>query len=81
MVRSDLKGKGLGFQLMNEILSHARKRGLNKVFGDVLRENGPMLHLAQDLGFKVTAGSDDPTVMRVVLDLAATPAPTVTASL
>ncbi|MCG5237750.1 bifunctional acetate--CoA ligase family protein/GNAT family N-acetyltransferase [Xanthobacter oligotrophicus] len=74
MVRSDMKGKGLGYQLMTEILAHARKRGLNTVFGDVLRENGPMLHLAEDLGFKVTAGSDDPTVMRVVLDLSATPA-------
>ncbi|MFG1345089.1 bifunctional acetate--CoA ligase family protein/GNAT family N-acetyltransferase [Xanthobacter autotrophicus DSM 431] len=71
MVRSDMKGKGLGYRLMTEILTHARKRGLSKVFGDVLRENGPMLHLAEDLGFKVGPSSDDPTVMRVVLDLAA----------
>ncbi|MFS8036196.1 GNAT family N-acetyltransferase [Xanthobacter sp. AM11] len=69
MVRSDMKGKGLGFRLMSEILSHARKRGLSRVFGDVLRENGPMLHLAEDLGFKVGPSADDHSVMRVVLDL------------
>lgn len=69
MVRSDFKGKGLGFQLMSEILAHARKRGLRQVFGDVMRENGPMLRLAEDLGFKVTPGSEDPSVMRVVLNL------------
>ncbi|WP_296583864.1 bifunctional acetate--CoA ligase family protein/GNAT family N-acetyltransferase [Xanthobacter sp.] len=69
MVRSDFKGKGLGFQLMSEILAHARKRGLRQVFGDVMRENGPMLRLAEDLGFKATPGSDDPSVMRVVLNL------------
>lgn len=70
MVRSDMKGKGLGFRLMSAILAHARKRGLSQVFGDVLRENGPMLRLAEDLGFKLALSADDPSVMRVVLDLA-----------
>ncbi|OYX04943.1 MAG: hypothetical protein B7Z15_17255 [Rhizobiales bacterium 32-66-8] len=68
MVRSDIKGKGLGYQLMTEILAYARKRGLKHVFGDVLRENRPMLHMAEDLGFKIHAG-EDPTVMRVELVL------------
>ncbi|OYX84140.1 MAG: hypothetical protein B7Y75_04745 [Azorhizobium sp. 35-67-5] len=60
---------------MNEILDYARHRGLKRIFGDVLRENMPMLHLAQDLGFKVRPGYDDPTVVRVDLDLAAASAP------
>lgn len=67
MVRSDSKGKGLGFQLMTRILDHGRQKGLRRIFGDVLRENLPMLHMAEDLGFKITAGSDDPTVVRVNL--------------
>ncbi|WP_029006655.1 bifunctional acetate--CoA ligase family protein/GNAT family N-acetyltransferase [Azorhizobium doebereinerae] len=71
MVRSDMKGRGLGYRLMNEILDYAQERGLARIFGDVLRENLPMLHLAQDLGFKVSPGSDDPTLVRVDLDLAA----------
>ncbi len=55
---------------MNEILDYAQERGLARIFGDVLRENLPMLHLAQDLGFKVRPGGDDPTVVRVDLNLA-----------
>ncbi|GGF79526.1 GCN5 family N-acetyltransferase [Azorhizobium oxalatiphilum] len=70
MVRSDMKGRGLGFRLMTEILDYGRSRGLKRIFGDVLRENLPMLHLAQDLGFTVRPGSDDPTLARVDLDLA-----------
>ncbi len=69
MVRSDMKGRGLGYRLMTEILDHAKKRGLRKVFGDVLRENGPMLRMAEELGFHVRASSDDPAVMRVSIDL------------
>ena len=69
MVRSDMKGKGLGYRLMTEILDHARARGLKRVFGDVMRENGPMLHMAEDLGFKVAPSSEDPSVMRVVITL------------
>ena len=69
MVRSDMKGKGLGYRLMNEILDYARSRGTKKVYGDVMRENGPMLHMAEDLGFRRIAGSEDPSVARVVIDL------------
>lgn len=70
MVRSDMKGRGLGYRLMNEILDHAQQRGLKRVFGDVMRENGPMLHMAEDLGFRIFPGEDGPTVMKVVIDLA-----------
>ncbi|TCT06903.1 bifunctional acetate--CoA ligase family protein/GNAT family N-acetyltransferase [Aquabacter spiritensis] len=69
MVRSDQKGRGLGYGLMTEILAYARGQGLKRVFGDVLRENQPMLRVAEDLGFTVRAGSDDPTLVRVDLDL------------
>jgi acetyltransferase len=70
MVRSDMKGRGLGYRLMTEILDHARKRGLKRVFGDVMRENLPMLHMAEDLGFRMRPGSEDPSIMRVAIDLA-----------
>lgn len=69
MVRSDQKGRGLGYGLMSEILGYARQQGLKRIFGDVLRENQPMLRVAEDIGFTVRAGSDDPTMVRVELDL------------
>lgn len=68
-VRSDLKGRGLGWRLMTEILDYARARGVRQVHGDVLRENSTMLNMAAELGFGV-APSPDPTVVRVEIDLA-----------
>jgi acetyltransferase len=69
MVRSDLKGQGLGYQLMTDILDYARSRGIKRVYGDVLRENRTMLAMADDLGFKISPDIHDPQVMRVDCDL------------
>jgi acetyltransferase len=52
MVRSDMKGHGLGFQLMKDILACARKRGTKVVHGEVLQENTTMLRMAAELGFQ-----------------------------
>ena len=71
-VRSDLKGRGLGYALMTEILAYARKRGLQTVFGDVLRENTTMLQMAKELGF-VLKPSASPETVEVTLDLTAPP--------
>jgi acetyltransferase len=69
MVRSDLKGQGLGYLLMREILDYARSRGIKQVHGDVLRENRTMLEMTEELGFKVVPDLDDPQVVRVECDL------------
>jgi acetyltransferase len=69
MVRSDLKGHGIGFQLMTEILAHARRRGLKRVFGEVSRDNHAMLQMARELGFS-TAPTESPEIVQVTLDLA-----------
>jgi len=70
MVRSDLKGQGLGYRLMTAILDYARGRGIRRVFGDVLRENRTMLAMAQELGFNIAPDIHDPQVVRVDCDLA-----------
>jgi acetyltransferase len=67
MVRSDMKGRGLGFQLMKDILATARKRGIKTVYGDVLAENTTMLSMAGELGFTRSPGKDG--VVRVAIDL------------
>jgi acetyltransferase len=74
MVRSDLKGQGIGYQLMTDILDYARSRGIKRVYGDVLRENRNMLAMAADLGFKIVPDVQDPQVMRVDCDLTKEPA-------
>jgi acetyltransferase len=64
-LRSDWKGRGLGYLLMSRIIDIARERGIGEIIGDVLHENAPMLKLAQSLGFRLTAHPDDPELVRV----------------
>ena len=59
MVRSDLKGAGVGYALMTRILDYARTSGIARVVGEILRENSAMLHLAKELGFKAISGDDE----------------------
>jgi acetyltransferase len=69
LVRSDLKGRGLGRMLMDHLISFARKRGIQTLFGEVLRENTVMLSLCRDLGFSIEALEGPPAVMRATLAL------------
>lgn len=69
LVRSDLKGRGLGRMLMDHLISFARKRGIQTLFGEVLRENTIMLSLCRDLGFSIEALEGPPAVMRATLAL------------
>ncbi len=64
-LRSDWKGRGLGFLLMSRIIDIARRRGIGEIIGDVLHENAPMLKLSQSLGFRLTTHPDDPELVRV----------------
>jgi acetyltransferase len=57
LVRSDLKGRGLGWRLMQLIIEYARSERLKFIAGDVLAENTVMLAMCRDLGFEIT---DDP---------------------
>ncbi len=70
MVRSDMKGKGLGFLLMQAILDYAHERGLKTVRGEVLRENTTMLQMCEQLGFARTPDPEDPRVIKVTIDVA-----------
>ncbi len=65
MVRSDMKGRGLGSLLMEGILDYARARGTARVVGTVLRENTSMLRLCTELGFTMRTDPDDPGVVIV----------------
>ncbi len=54
MVRSDLKGRGLGTALMKKMIAYCRDRGIREMVGQVLADNQAMLRLARRLGFSVT---------------------------
>lgn len=58
MVRTDQQHQGLGRLLLGEILDYAASRGLSEVWGDVARENAPMLATAKSFGFERRAAED-----------------------
>lgn len=67
LVRSRMKGHGLGWLLMKRVIDYAREKGLRRVYGDVLAENSAMLQMCAELGFH--AHDLWSGVKRVVLDL------------
>jgi acetyltransferase len=67
LVRSDIKGHGLGWQLMKHLIDYARSEGVAEISGLVLAENGTMIDMARQLGFRVVSNPTDPTVLNVTL--------------
>jgi acetyltransferase len=70
LVRSDLKGHGLGWLLMQRIIEYGRAEGLSSIRGQVLHENTTMLDMCRKLGFHITSEPNDPSVAVVTLPLA-----------
>jgi acetyltransferase len=64
-VRSDWKGRGIGYLLMTRLLDIARERGIGELVGEVLRENQPMLQMCRELGFALVPQLADPTIVLV----------------
>ena len=52
LVSHFIAGQGLGRHLMRKLAKWARSKKLDRLYGDVLDSNEPMLQLAQSLGFK-----------------------------
>lgn len=69
LVDRALIGMGLGNLMMRRIIDYARARGISEIYGEVLKENQPMLQLNQVLGFSIYSDDDDPALKHVVLRL------------
>jgi acetyltransferase len=69
LVRSELKGQGLGWRLMQLIIEYARAEGLEVIHGQVLRENATMLKMCRELGFSILRLPDTPELVAVELAL------------
>ncbi|HSE77410.1 MAG TPA: GNAT family N-acetyltransferase, partial [Alphaproteobacteria bacterium] len=69
IVRSDLKGHGLGAFLMRQIIDYARARGVEELFGDILHENAAMRRLCLDLGFTLEELPETSAILRATLEL------------
>jgi acetyltransferase len=69
IVRSDLKGKGIGWALMQHLIHYASVEGLHELYGEVLATNTRMLDMCRSLGFDIAADSDDPALVKARLTL------------
>lgn len=69
LLRSDLKGRGLGWALMQLIIEYAKSEGLKAISGDVLQENTVMLAMCRSLGFEVKADPVEHGICNVKLAL------------
>ena len=63
LVRSDLKGRGLGRGLLSLLIDYAKADGLRELEGMVLTENRGMHALIGKLGFRIEHAPDDPGVV------------------
>jgi acetyltransferase len=70
MVRSNLKGQGLGWALMRQLIDYAKAEGIQEIQGDVLRENTQMLSMCRELGFDMRSDPDDIMLSKVTLRVA-----------
>jgi acetyltransferase len=68
-VADDWQGLGIGHHLMIELMRIARRRGLERIHGEVLAANSHMLGLMQRLEFRINSTPDDPELKRVEREL------------
>lgn len=62
IVRSDIKGQGLGKLLMEKLIRYCRARGTQEIVGEALPHNRRVLNLASHLGFVVSPAPDGNTM-------------------
>ncbi|MEW5774939.1 MAG: acetate--CoA ligase family protein [Thermodesulfobacteriota bacterium] len=59
IIRSDLKGLGLGRLLMEKIIRYVKSRSTKYLLGEAMLENSAMAGLAEAVGFKVKKNTAD----------------------
>jgi acetyltransferase len=69
LVRTDLQGHGIGWELLQQILAYARAEKISRIEGIALEENKAMLKMCREFGFTVAHHPDEPGAMLVALDL------------
>lgn len=67
VVRSDLKGQGLGTILMDALIAYCRESGMRELVGVALADNTSMHLLARKLEFSLASDQDGTVAMRRLL--------------
>lgn len=69
LLRSALKGRGLGWSLMQLIIEYTKSEGLKQLDGQILQGNVVMLKMCREFGFKVKTDTEDRGLCDVTLKL------------
>ncbi|MEF2144347.1 MAG: bifunctional acetate--CoA ligase family protein/GNAT family N-acetyltransferase [Desulfovibrionaceae bacterium] len=69
VVRSVLKGQGLGSMLFKKSIDYTRERGTAKLMGQTMTENQGMQGLARKFGFTISADAEDSQLVNMELEL------------
>ncbi|TJV76818.1 MAG: GNAT family N-acetyltransferase, partial [Mesorhizobium sp.] len=60
LVRSDLQGHGLGWDLLKQLIDYAKADGTGRIEGIILNENSKMLTMCREFGFSVAHHASEP---------------------
>jgi acetyltransferase len=63
------QGRGIGSRLLDKLIDVARRRGVKRLYGDILGTNLPMLELVRKMRFQLRRHEDDATLTRAVRKL------------
>ena len=74
VIRSDLKGSGLGSLLFQKMIRYTESRGTRHIAGQTLVENKAMQGLARKFGFAISPDPHDESMVDMVLELERRPA-------
>jgi acetyltransferase len=66
VVADEWQGKGIGHQIMLDLIRVAASKGLKKMVGDIFSENKGMIAMAQSLGFETKIDSEEPEITGAV---------------
>ncbi len=66
---ADAIRRGVARALLNEVIAHARARGVERLCAEELNDSTELIALAREMGANVSHDADDPTVACIALNL------------
>ncbi|WP_027169450.1 bifunctional acetate--CoA ligase family protein/GNAT family N-acetyltransferase [Mesorhizobium sp. WSM3224] len=74
LVRSDLQGHGLGWDLLNQVIDYARAERIRRIEGTILNENRKMLAMCREFGFSIARHPGEAGLSVATLEISQAPA-------
>lgn len=69
LVRTDLQGHGLGWELLRQLVVYAKADGIGRIEGIMLSENTTMLAMCREFGFSIRRHPSEPGLVEATLEL------------